>query len=282
MIEKELLGLSAAGFHRITYTERGGDGPGRPVVCVHGLTRNGRDFDMLADALAAGRRVVCPDVVGRGRSGWLSDPAGYGYPQYLADMTALIARLDTAEVDWIGTSMGGLIGMLLAARPNSPVRRLVLNDVGPFVPRASLERIAGYVGNDPHFDSLDGAEAYLRSVHAPFGPLTDGQWRHLAEHGVRLREGGGYALHYDPGIAEAFRAAPLEDVDLWPIWEAIRCPVLLVRGAESDLLPADVAEEMTRRGPRAERIDIAGCGHAPALMADDQVAAIRDWLTPEA
>ncbi len=170
----------------MAYAEWGAAEAARVVLCVHGLTRSGRDFDRLAAALAAsGCRVVCPDVVGRGSSDWLEDPAGYAYPQYLADMTALIARLDVEAVDWVGTSMGGLIGMMLAAQPGTPIRRLVINDIGPFIPKAALARIGDYLGQDQSFADLEAAEAHLRTVHAPFGPLTDAQWEHLTLHSVR-------------------------------------------------------------------------------------------------
>lgn len=276
------LGLSAAGFHRLAFAEWVAPGAGRTVVCVHGLTRNGRDFDALAGALARdGLRVACPDVVGRGRSDRLADPAGYGYPQYLADMTALIARLDVPQVDWVGTSMGGLIGMLLAAQPNTPLRRLVVNDVGPFIPKASLVRIGTYVGRDPHFADLAAAEAYFREVHAPFGALTDAQWRHLTEHNVTRAEDSGYRLAYDPAIAAPFRTDEPADLDLWSVWDAITIPVLVLRGAVSDLLLAETAAEMAARGPRARVVEIAGCGHAPALMDEAQIALVRDWLSAD-
>lgn len=273
--------LSSAGFHTMAYREWGAPDVDRVVVCVHGLTRNGRDFDALAAALAgSGCRVVCPDVVGRGDSDWLGDPAGYGFPQYLADMTVLLARLDAEAVDWVGTSMGGLIGMMLAAQPGSPLRRLVLNDVGPFLPKAALERIAGYVGQDPRFPDLDAAETYIRDIHAGFGALADPEWRHLTETSVAAAEAGDgtLRLRYDPGIGANFRARPVEDVDLWPIWDRITVPTLALRGAESDLLLPETAAEMARRGPRAELAEIAGCGHAPALMDPDQIALVRDWL----
>ena len=193
-------------------------------------------------------------------------------------MATLIGRLDVPVVDWLGTSMGGLIGMALAAQPGTPIRRLILNDVGPFVPQAALQRIADYVGSDPTFDGMDALEAYLREVHAPFGSLTDAQWRHLATHAARQKTDGRLGLAYDPGIATPLRTQPVESVDLWPLWEAIRCPVLVVRGAESDLLLSETAAGMRERGPRAQVHEVAGCGHAPPLMADDQIAVIRDWL----
>ncbi len=275
---RDLLGLSPAGFHRIVYTDWGTAGDRPPVVCVHGLVRNGRDFDALAEALSATRRVACPDVVGRGHSDRLPHHSLYGYPQYCADMTALVARLGTAQVDWVGTSMGGLIGMMLAAQPKTPVRRLVMNDVGPYVTKAALERIAGYVTRDPSFPDLGSLETYLREIYAPFGPLTDAQWRHLARHGHRRRDDGTLGLAFDPALGTVFKDQEIEDVDMWPVWERIRCPVLVLRGARSDVLPADIASQMTERGPKATLVAFSGIGHAPPLMADDQIAVVRDWL----
>lgn len=279
--------LSPAGFVRLAWVEWGPETAGRVVVCVHGLSRNARDFDALAQDLAGlGWRVVSVDVPGRGRSEWLRRPEDYAYPFYAAALAALIGRLGVDRVDWVGTSMGGLIGMMLAAQPASPIRRLLLNDIGAFIPKASLERIAQYVGRDPRFASLAEVEAYLRQVCAPFGPLTDAQWRHLATHSGVQAEGGGWRLHYDPAIGAAFRSAPPADVVLWPVWEAVACPVLILRGSESDLLLRQTAEEMTRRGASASAgtvrwQEIAGVGHAPALMALDQIARVREFLSGE-
>ena len=230
----------------MAYTEWGDPDNPRVLVCVHGLTRNGRDFDDLARALAPHYRVVCPDVVGRGRSGWLPVKADYQLPTYVADMVTLIARLDVETVHWLGTSMGGLIGMLLASLPENPIRRLVLNDVGPVLPAESLLRIGQYVGQTPLFPSYDAAEAYIRAVSAPFGRLTDAQWRHLSETSVKEVDGG-WAMRYDPAIGDAFRdPQAVTNVDLWPLYEAIRCPTLVLRGVESDLLLADTAQQMGR------------------------------------
>jgi pimeloyl-ACP methyl ester carboxylesterase len=264
---------------RLAYTEWGAASDARAVLCVHGLTRNGRDFDVLAAALAGERRVICPDVVGRGKSDWLADSAGYANPAYVGHILALLKHLEIPAVDWIGTSMGGLIGMLAAASPESPVRSLLLNDIGAVLPRAALERIGAYAGADPSFDDLAGLETYLRETYAGFGPLTDGQWRHMAEISARPKPDGRFGLAYDPAIGDAFKNAPPEaDVELWPLWDALSCPVMVLRGATSDVLPADVAAEMTRRGPRAQLVEFAGVGHAPALMSDDQIAVVRDWL----
>ena len=236
-IQKHVLCLSPSGLHRMAYQEWGaGDNP-RVLVCVHGLTRNARDFDRLAAALAADYRVICPDVVGRGQSDRLRDPSAYVVPQYVADMVTLLARLDVERVDWLGTSMGGLIGMALAAQPGSPIGRLVLNDVGPWITRESLDRIGEYVGSDPDWATLDEAERYVRTISAPFGALSDADWRHLTETSVVQRTDGRWAFRYDPAIAAPFRAAFADhDIDLWPLYQAIACPTLVIRGAESDLL----------------------------------------------
>ena len=272
--------LGPQGFLNLAYWDWEGP-PGAPtVVCVHGLTRNGRDFDFLADALSSRFRVVCPDMPGRGRSDWLEDAASYSFPFYLAMLGALHARLDVPAVHWVGTSMGGLLGILFAALPKSPVRRLVLNDVGPVLPKEGLERIGQYVGRDPGFSNRQELEAYLRDVHAAFGPLTDAQWRHLAEHSGRTRSDGRLGLAYDPKIGAAFSNpdAPLQDIDFWPFYDQIRCPTLVIRGGQSDVLRTSDAAAMAQRGPRAQLIEFPRIGHAPALMADDQIAAIRDFL----
>lgn len=249
------------------------------VVCVHGLTGNARDFDVLAEILATrGNRVVCLDVVGRGASEWLADPEGYALRQYLLDMTCLVEHLGADAIDWVGTSMGGLIGMALAAAPRSPVRRLVINDIGPFVPTAALQRLAVHLGGDPLFDDLPAAERWLREVRAPFGTLTNEQWRSMTERSVRPDGAGAYRLHYDPRIALPFRRTADRDLDVWSMWDRITCPVLVLRGQHSDLLLAETARQMTTRGPGAEVVEIHDCGHAPALLDLEQLEPILRWL----
>ena len=275
--------LSPAGFHRMHYTEWGDPANPRVLVCVHGLTRCGRDFDFLAQALAADYRVVCPDVVGRGLSDWLRDPLHYATPQYAADMVTLLARLDVEQVDWLGTSMGGMIGMALAAQQGTPIRKLILNDVGPAISAAALKRIGDYLAAPPDFAALAEAEAYIRRVFAPFGALSDAQWRHLTEHVVKATPAGRLSLHYDPGIARAFAAAVAalgegRDMELWPLYDAIRCPTLVVRGANSDLLTRETVAQMAARGPRAAAVEIPGVGHAPTFMDDAQLKCVRDFL----
>jgi pimeloyl-ACP methyl ester carboxylesterase len=280
MKARNLPVLGPQGFLNLAYWEWEGPAGAPTVLCVHGLTRNGRDFDFLAEALSARFRVVCPDMPGRGRSDWLEDAASYGFPFYLSVLGALYARLDMPGVHWVGTSMGGLLGMLFAGLPKSPVRRLVLNDVGPVLPKEGLERIAQYVGRDPGFSNRQELEAYLRDVHAAFGPLTDAQWRHLAEHSGRTRSDGRLGLAYDPKIGDAFSNpdGALQDIDFWPFYDQVRCPTLVIRGGQSDVLRTSDAAAMTERGPRAQLIEFPGIGHAPALMADDQITAIRDFL----
>ena len=275
----DVLSISKRGFHRLAYAEWGEAG-GEVALCVHGLTRQGRDFDVVAATLAAqGRHVFCPDLPGRGRSGRLADPSEYVLPQYCMDMTAMLAATGAAGVDWIGTSLGGLIGILLAGQENSPVRRLVINDIGPFVPWSALYRIGSYVRAKPEsFRDYEAAERYHRRTLAPFGALTDAQWRHLTEHGIGRGPDGTYHLLTDPGIGRAFQPGLLYNLNLWSYWDSIRCPVLVIRGAESDLLLPKTAEEMTRRGPRAEVVELPGIGHAPALLDAGHVAIITDWL----
>src|SRR5258708_30242633 len=269
---------SPKGLHRIAYLEWGDPRNRDVLVCVHGLTRSARDFDSLARALCDHYRVVCPDVAGRGDSEPLADPMLYVVPQYVADVVTLIARLDADPVDWIGTSMGGLIGLALAAQAGNPVRRLVLNDCGPVISHASLERIAAYVGLTPLFPTLADADKYVRAISATFGAHSDAEWRFLAETWVHKVEGG-FRPHYDPRIADAFRATmPPGDLEFWPVYDAVRCPTLLLRGAQSDLLSRDTAKEMTRRGPKARLVEIAEVGHAPTLMHAEQIAVVREFL----
>lgn len=278
MRQKYVYGLSARGFHKIAYYVWGKATAARTIVCVHGLTRNARDFDRLAAALAAqGNRVVCVDVVGRGASDTLRDPALYAYPQYLADMTVVLARLGAAQVDWVGTSMGGLIGIILAAQPQSPIRRLVLNDVGPFIPAAAMARIAHYITAVPPLPDAAAALAYIRTIYRNTGPCTEADYQAMARHSIVPLPGGGYRLRYDPAIAQNF-AAIKGDVDLWAYYDAITCPTLLLRGALSDVLTAETAAQMTTRGPRARLVTIPAIGHFPALMDAAQIATLQEFL----
>ena len=274
-----MLCASPTGLHRVSYLEWGDRANPRVLLCVHGLTRSAHDFDFLARSLCRDYRVLCPDLPGRGESQWLKNAAEYVLPIYVSDMVTLIARLDVEQLDWLGTSLGGMIGMALASLPQSPVRRLVLNDVGPLLSAQALQRIGTYVGKAPAFDSLDAAEQYVRAASAPFGPHTDAEWRLLTEHVVRARPDGGWRMHYDPAIAVAYASHDNgKDIDLWPLYDAIRCPTLVLRGEQSDLLTPATALDMQKRGPKARVVELTGVGHAPTLIHADQIALVKEFL----
>jgi pimeloyl-ACP methyl ester carboxylesterase len=279
--------LSPTGLHHMSYKEWGDAHNPRILICAHGVTRVGDDFDVLAQALSDQYRVICPDVVGRGRSGRLLDPQAYRIPQYVSDMVTLIARVtahtDATEVDWFGTSMGGLIGMALASLPGNPVRKLVLNDIGPTLDPAALLRIGDYIGQDLRFPSFDAAAGFVREVSASFGEHSDEQWTKLASDVLRQQSDGQWVRHYDMGLAQPFTTATpatakADQAALWAAYDAITCPTLLVRGADSDLLSHATALEMTGRGPRAQLVEIPNVGHAPTFMHDDQIAIARTFL----
>ena len=275
--EREFKSLSPHGFHRVVYDEWGDPDNMRVVVCVHGVGRNARDFTDLAASLLDTHRVISIDMPGRGRSEWLADPNDYVFPTYLTVLTALIARTGAQAVDWVGTSMGGLLGIVLAAQPNTPIAKLVVNDVGPAIEPAALERIRGYFGLDPTFATYDEIAQYIRNVSAPFGPHTDEQWDRLTASNVRQRADGRWGLSYDPGIAVPFRAAAAPP-DLWGLWDAIRCPTLVLRGKESDLLSAATAAQMSARGPKPAIVEFAGVGHAPMLLTAIQIDPVVRFL----
>jgi pimeloyl-ACP methyl ester carboxylesterase len=278
--------------HRMAYWAWGDANSRHTVVCVHGLSRQGRDFDVLAQALvnrAGGDlQVICPDVVGRGRSDWLTDPLGYQLPTYAADLLALLAHLKPQTLDWVGTSMGGLIGLAVCAHASAmggAVRRLVLNDVGPVIQWEAIERIGQYLGRPVQFESEQHAADALWVIASSFGPHTPAQWLELSRHLIKpLPDGqGGFVLRYDPAIALAFgsltrEAAAQGEAVLWQLYDGISAQTLVVRGAESDLLTADTAAQMTQRGPKARLVEFAGVGHAPTLIAPDQVEAVASFL----
>mgnify|MGYP001187260582 CR=1 FL=1 len=277
--------LSPAGLHRMAYREWGDPANSRVLVCVHGLTRVGNDFDRLARTLCDDYRVVCPDVVGRGESDWLRDPRYYAVPQYVADMVTLLARLDAQTVDWVGTSMGGLIGMTLAGQPGAAIRRMVINDVGPTLDAPALARIGDYLGKPVRFASVDAAIDYVALISATFGLKTRDEWREITLPVIR-KDGDAWIPHYDPRIGEPFRAitpdaAAAGEAGLWALYENIGAQVLLTRGATSDLLSPATARRMTETGPRARLVEFPGVGHAPMFMHDEQIAVVRDFLLQE-
>ncbi len=291
------LGLSEEGFHHIAYTEWGSadKGPLPPVLCVHGLTRNGRDFDWLARHLSGlNRHVFCPDIVGRGNSDRLRDPLHYTYEQYIADMTTLIARIGSSKVDFIGTSMGGLIGMVIASMPKSPIRRLILNDIGPQISAKALARLAKYVGRDPDFASVEEAKHYFKTIYADFGPLQDSDWQTLTENSIQEIAPGKYVSKLDHGVKRSQTRSKLAwksllnphkalegtlfDLDLWQIWRKVSCPVLVIHGTRSDVLVSSTIEKMQRIHPNVEVLEVADSGHAPALIDVKQQDVIYQWL----
>lgn len=291
-----LLGISEEGFHGIAYTEWGEANLNAiPTICVHGLTRNGRDFDALAAYLSKrGRQVFCPDIVGRGESDWLKNPLHYTFEQYIADMNALIARTGATQVDWVGTSMGGLIGMIMAAMPRSPIRRLVLNDVGPQIPVKGMARLARYAGKDPDFSSMEEAKRYFKQIYADFGNLDETQWQQIAEHSVREVAPGKFVSKVDHGVKRSPAKSQLAwklllnphkmlegslfDIDLWQIWRKVSCPVLVLHGSHSDILLPSIIKKMQEIHPEVNVIEVPDAGHAPALQRPEQWDAIYQWL----
>ena len=273
--------LSLAGFHRLAVWHWPAAGDAVPVICVHGLTRNARDFDTLARELVRrGRSVYCPDLVGRGRSDWLRDPLQYHLGQYAADMINVVNLIGCEQVDWVGTSLGGLVGMTLAAQPGHPIRRLLLNDIGPFIPSAALRRLGRYIDAPVrHFASLAEAELHHRQTLAPFGALGEAEWRHLTEHSLKPAVGRpGFEMRYDPAIARTYHPWQYFNVDLWSSWRRIDCPVRVLRGADSDFISTATCQRMADSGPRASVVELAGCGHAPTLTRPDQIAAVLDFV----
>jgi pimeloyl-ACP methyl ester carboxylesterase len=281
--------LSQAGLHRMAYKEWGEADNPNVLVCVHGVTRVSDDFDAMAREFAGSGayRVICPDVVGRGRSGRLLDPQLYRLPQYASDMVTLLARVlannERQSVDWFGTSMGGLIGMGLASLPDSPIARLVLNDIGPVLDPVAMQRIGDYIGQDLRFASFEEGLTFVREISRPFGEHSDEEWRKLAQDVLRQGPDGQWGRHYDMGLALPFQSitpqsAKADEAMLWAAYDAIKCPTLLVRGANSDLLSRECAQTMTTRGPRATLVEIPDVGHAPTFMHTDQIAIAKQFL----
>lgn len=287
---------SDEGYHRVAYTEWGKpNSDNSAVVCVHGLTRNSRDFDALAMYLSSqNHHVFCPDVVGRGDSSWLKNSNQYNFKSYIMDMDILIGRTAATQIDWIGTSMGGLIGIMMAALPNTPIRRLILNDIGPQVPIHALWQLAKYVGKDPDFSSKEQAKEYFKTIYAEFGNLTEEQWTLFTEHSIFERAPGIYASKFDPSIHDfKFKLQTVKellysphkalegilfDIDLWPLWRKIKCPVLIIRGRQSKLLLPEHIKKMQRIHPKVDVYVVEDAGHAPALLETAQHKRIADWL----
>lgn len=266
--------------HSLAYTEWGDPDNKKVLVCVHGLSRNGRDFDFLAKALQNDYRIICPDMPGRGKSDWLKKPKHYNYHTYLSDTLALLKHLHVKQVDWVGTSMGGILGMLIAAQFPKIIRKMVINDVGPLIPGHALQRIFDYVGKEELFSSEEEAQQALKKRCASFGIDKKSHWNHLFKHSIVAGKDNGYRFAYDPHIIPqpASNENP-GDIDLWQVWKNVTCPVLAIRGADSDVLPHDIAEKMTLTGPKATLVEFPGIGHAPTLMDSEQIEIVSQWLT---
>lgn len=269
---------STTGLHSLAYTDWGDIENPDILICSHGLTRNKHDFDALAKKLSIKRRVVCFDLPGRGESSWLNNKLAYDYNQYTIDALMIIARTGVNKVSWLGTSMGGLLGMALASLENSPIKQLILNDVGPFIPKSALMRIADYVGNPPCFDTTSELDKYIRTIYAGFGELTNEQWEHIVRYGQRVLDSGQFTLNYDPGIAQAFKSKPLEDIDLWPVWNNIQQRTLVIHGMNSDLLERSTTKKMIETHVKSELLEIQNTAHSPALMNNTDINAIERWL----
>ena len=280
---KSVQCLSSAGLHRMAYKEWGDGANPNVLICVHGVTRVSDDFDTLALALSDKYRIICPDVVGRGRSDWLPNPQLYQIPQYVSDMVTLLARLDVETVDWLGTSMGGLIGMGLASMSKNPIRKLILNDVGPALNFDAIVRIGEFIGQDVRFDTFDEAAAYIREVSLSFGPHSEAQWHKLASDVLKQNKDGKWIRHYDLSLSIPVKAITPEfaaagQAMLWAAYDMVKCQTLLLRGSESDLLTKEAAQEMTARGPRASLLEIAGVGHAPTFVQAEQIDIVKNFL----
>ena len=271
--------LTPQGFHKIAYVEWGEGGNSEVLLCVHGLTRNSRDFDYLAKTLRQDYRVVCPDLLGRGKSDYVENAYLYNFPQYMNDMVDLLARIGTPEVHWLGTSLGGIIGMMLAAQPKSPIKSLILNDVGMVVPSIALHRIGTYARNDPTFPTLEEAKAYFQTVLSSFGIHDPEHWDHLLKYGTWQMKDGRYRLAYDSAIGQGFVKEAIQTLHLETYWKAIKCPILVLRGEDSDFVTPDIVTKMRYLQPNAEFVTIPGCGHAPSLMEPSQIQIVRNWLS---
>lgn len=276
MRTESVMGLSSTGLHRIVYNEWGSQDNERVLVCVHGLARNSRDFDDIAKSLSREYRVICPDMPGRGESDWLANPADYAMPQYLSNIMVLLARLNVEKVDWLGTSMGGIIGMLLASMPQSPIRKLILNDIGAFVSKESIQRIGDYLV-PKHFEDAETAKAFMKTTYPGLRNLTEVQWQHLTKYGFKQVEQG-LTQHYDPAIGDTLRASADQDIDLWFVWRAIQCPQMLIWGETSDILNQATVEQMQTENPAMSLYSIAGIPHVPSLMEEAHIQEITQWL----
>ncbi len=274
---------SPDGPHRMAYHAWGNPNNPKVLVCVHGLTRRGRDFKTLAQALSHDYYVVCPDVVGRGDSDRLKNPMLYAVPQYVADMASLIKHLGVSQVDWFGTSMGGLIGMVYASMPKNPIRRMLINDVGPRIEPEAIKRLGSYVGQPFVFKERADALQRLNEICASFGSHTPEEWE-VYNGPMLVQKDGIWVMHYDPDISVPFASvnpimAKAGEMAMWHAFKQIHIPMLIVRGGESDLLSAKTVAEMCKVNPYIRSIEIPGVGHAPAFVKSEQVALAKEFFS---
>jgi pimeloyl-ACP methyl ester carboxylesterase len=279
MKTKHILSSNVAGQHKIAYQDWGDESNPNVLICVHGLTRNSRDFDYLAKKLCDKYRVIAPDIVGRGKSDWLPEAHHYSVEQYIKDMQILLQDLKVQQVDWLGTSLGGIIGMGMAASPNSPVRRLILNDIGPLVRKEVTRMLAQNLAATPEFRSLEELEHFLRIAYRDTGELHDQQWQHMAQHDHQIQADGTIRRAYDPKIFHAIGQFQDGDIDMWPYWDKIQCPALVLHGAESKVLTQDICEEMLARKANTEVVTIPNVGHTPSLMIPGYIDVVAEWLS---
>ncbi|WP_295315284.1 alpha/beta hydrolase [Roseobacter sp.] len=271
--------INPRGFHTIACQVQGRDTGLSPVICVHGLTRHGGDFEQLARMLADRRRVICPDLVGRGASDWLPDASDYHIAQYNCDLTAVMAATGCDGVDWVGTSLGGLCGIMMAGMPGSPIRRLIVNDVAPEVPVAALRRVSAYLSEPLRFAGYADVEPHIREVYQGFGPMNDADWQEMARTSVYRDANGAYAPHFDPGLGENFRRYwLLYHFNLWSYWKRITCPVMIIRGTGSDFLTPGLLAQMLEHQPGAQVLELDGVGHTPVTNHPSVSGPVRDWL----
>lgn len=271
-------GLSPQGFHKLAYVEWGDKKNPNVLICTHALTRNSRDFDYLARDLQKNYRIICPDLIGRGKSDYPGNALVYNFPQYMSDMVALLARTGVENVHWLGTSLGGIIGMMLAAQPLSPIKSLILNDIGMIVPSLALQRIGTYARNDHGFSSFEDAKSYFQTILAPMGVLDSEKWSHITKYSTLASTTEALRLAYDPAIGESFLNQPTPTLHLETYWQSIQCPILVLQGEHSDFLPPDILTKMLYFQPKAKVITLPGCGHAPSLMEPHQIGLIEEWL----
>lgn len=278
MKTKHVLSSNNAGQHRIVYQDWGDENNPNVLICVHGLTRNSRDFDYLASDLSAQYRVIAPDIVGRGQSDWLPDPSFYTLEQYIKDIAILLKDLNISQADWLGTSLGGLIGMTMATMPNSPIKRLILNDIGPVIKKEAITFLATSLAETPHFKSLAELQGFLKIAYSAMGQLEANHWEHMVTHDHRFTPEGTITRNFDPQITQSVGSISAADLTMWEVWEAVKCQTLVLHGENSVILTPAICDEMLKRNPLASIVTLPGVGHTPSLMVPEQIDIVANWL----